>query len=42
MYASVSVFESESDRKCKNKYNISDIHLYPIRLRPYYRIETKL
>ena len=25
MYASVSVFESKSDRKCKNKYNISDI-----------------
>ena len=29
LYPSLSVFISESDRKCKNKYNISDICPYP-------------
>jgi hypothetical protein len=34
MYPSISVFESESDRKYKNKYNISDMRPYLIRLHP--------
>jgi hypothetical protein len=33
IYPSLSVFESESDRKYENKYNISDIRPYPIHLR---------
>jgi hypothetical protein len=28
------VFESESNRKCENKYNIGDIHPYPVYLHP--------
>ena len=31
----LSVFESESGQKYKNKCNISDIRLYPIRFHPY-------
>ena len=29
------MFESESDKKCENKYNIDNIRPYPIRLHPY-------
>ena len=35
MYPSLSVFESESERKYENKYNISDIRPYPVRFHPY-------
>ena len=35
LYPQLSVFEYESDKKCENKYNIDDIHPYPIRLHPY-------
>jgi len=31
----LSVFESEFDQKYENKYDISDIRLYPIRFYPY-------
>jgi hypothetical protein len=31
----LSVFESESDQKYKNNYDIGDIHSYPIRFHPY-------
>jgi hypothetical protein len=31
----LSVFESESGHKYENKYDISDIRLYPIRFHPY-------
>jgi hypothetical protein len=30
----LSVFESKSDQKYENKYDISDIRLYPIRFHP--------
>jgi hypothetical protein len=31
----LSVFESESEHKYENKYDISDIRPYPIRFHPY-------
>ena len=31
----LSVSESESEQKYENKYNMSDIRLYPIRFHPY-------
>ena len=34
LYPRLSVFESESDRKCENKYNINGIRPYQIRLHP--------
>ena len=37
LYPRLSVFESESYRKCENKYNIDNIRPYPIHLHPYYQ-----
>ena len=38
----LSVFESESDQKYENKYDISDIRPYPIRFHPYSRVKSQL
>ena len=41
-WLTLSVFESESDQKYENKYNISDIRSYPIRFHPYSFIQLSL